>query len=165
MTKSDPYNCCPCEAVAHGELGLIEPSESVARVVCNPRHISKKDESIKPGVFPPSHIAKKGLSLMRLNHLSEDELKMHADAIASHDKKDTAVGVIKCDVKAIRNLVEADGTRSVCLFDDPVKDDPVVPDNPAHALLIAAKPMSEKQVAKVREHLLYTLFSGLQRFP
>ena len=102
---------------------------------------------------------------MRLNHLSEDELKMHADAIASHDKRDTAVGVIKCDVKAIRNFVEADGTRNVCLFDDPVKDDPVVPDNPAHALLIAAKPMSEKQVVKVKEYLLYTLFSDLQRFP
>ncbi|MCY4316922.1 MAG: hypothetical protein OXC66_12520 [Roseovarius sp.] len=100
MTDSQPPEYCSCENVAQGELGLIEPDELVARVVCNPRHIYKKDGSIKPGVFPPSHIAKTGLSLMRPEHLNEDELKMQADAIASHSIKDTAIGVIESVIPA-----------------------------------------------------------------
>ena len=160
--KSDPAKYCACELVAHGDLGLIEPDELVARVVCNPRHM-RKDGSIKPGVFPPSHIKDKGLSLMRPKHLSSEALKKHADAIASHDKKDTAVGVIECKAHAIRELTEADGTRSVCLFDDPVKGAPTLPDNPAHALLIAAKEMPDEDITEIRVRLL-SLFGGLRRF-
>ena len=164
MTETDLPEYCSCENVAHGDLGLIEPDELVSRVVCDPRHIYKKDGSIKPGVFPPSHIKEKGLSLMRPRHLSENELKMHADAIASHSEKDTAVGVIEGEAKVIRALEEADGTRSVCLFDDPVKDDPLVPDNPAHALLIAAKEMGDDDIAEIRTRLLTEVFGDLRQF-
>ncbi len=164
MTETDLPEYCSCENVAHGDLGLIEPDELVSRVVCDPRHISKKDGSIKPGVFPPSHIKEKGLSLMRRNHLSDDELKKHADAIASHGPKDTAVGVIEAKAQDIRALKEEDGTRSVCLFDDPVKDDPAIPDNPAHALLIAAKEMGDDDIAEIRTRLLTEVFGGLRRF-
>jgi len=153
---------CSCEAIAHGTLGLIEPSEMVARVVCDPRHL-RKDGSIKPGVFPPLHIAKKGLSLMRPRHLTCDELKIHSNAVAAHDDRDTAVGVIECRASIIRALIETDGTRSVCLFDDPVIDDPVVPDNLAHALLIAAKEVPEEDVTEIRTRLVLA-FSALRRF-
>lgn len=164
MTDTDLLEYCSCENVAHGDLGLIEPEEMVSRVVCDPRHISKKDGSIKPGVFPPSHIKEKGLSLMRRKFLSDGELKMHADAIASHSEKDTAVGVIEGEAKIIRALEEADRTRSVCLFDDPVKDDPIIPDNPAHALLIAAREMGDDDIAEIRTRLLTEVFSDLRRF-
>lgn len=164
MTETDSAEYCSCEDVALGELGLIEPDEIISRVVCDPRHIYKKDGSIKPGVFPPSHIKEKGLSLMRSKHLSEGELKMHADAIASHSEKDTAVGVIEGEAHVIRSLEDEDGTRSVCLFDDPVKDDPAVPDNPAHALLIAAKEMGDDDIAEIRTRLLTEVFGELRRF-
>lgn len=164
MTETDVLDYCSCETVAHGDLGLIEPGELISRVVCDPRHISKKDGSIKPGVFPPSHIKDKGLSLMRRNHLSDDELRMHADAIASHSEKDIAVGVIEGEAQIIRTLEDVDGTRSVCLFDDPVKDDSVVPDNPAHALLIAAKEMGDDDIAEIRTRLLTEVFGDLRRF-
>ena len=154
---------CSCEAVAHGELGIILPDELVARVVCGPRHIAKKDQSIKPGIFPPSHIATMGLSLMRTNYLSEEDLRKHADAIAAHDEKDSAVGVIECKVSLIRTLVEQDGLRSVCIFDDPVIGDPMVQDNPAHALLIAARELPLEDIAEIRDRLL-RVFSGLRRF-
>ncbi len=100
---------------------------------------------------------------MRLGHLTAEQLKMHADAIACHGPLDTAVGVIECDVSVIRALVEADGTRSVCLFDDPITGDPVLPDNPAHALLIAAKEVPDEDVAEIRTRLLRA-FSDLRRF-
>lgn len=149
--------------MAHGDLGLIAHDEPVARIVCDPRHIRKSDGALRPGVFPPSHIAKSGLSLLRPRHLTDDEVKMHADAIASHDPKDKAVGVIDCEAGPIRALVEADNIRSVCLFDDPVKNDPKLPDNPAHASLIAAREMPEDDINEVRDRLL-DLFSDLKRF-
>jgi hypothetical protein len=148
--------------VAHGVLGPVEPDEIVARVVCDPRHLTKNG-SIKPGVFPPSHIAKKGLSLMRPGHLTAEGLKMHSDAVAAHDVRDTAVGVIECKASIIRALVDADGTRSVCLFDDPVIDEPALPDNLAHALLIVAKEVPDEDVAEIRTRLLLA-FGDLRRF-
>ena len=164
MTESDLSKYCSCETVALGELGVIEPEELVSRVVCDPRHVYKKDGSIKPGVFPPSHIKEKGLSLMRSKHLSDDELRMHSDAIASHSEKDVAVGVIEGKVQSIREMEEVDRTRSVCLFDDPVKDDSFVPENPAHALLIAAKEMGDDDIAEIRTLLLTKVFGELRRF-
>lgn len=142
---------------------MIVNDESVSRVVCDPRHIFKKGGGLKPGVFPPSHIRTKGLSLMRPKHLTPEELKAHADAIASNDPKDKAVGVIDCEAGKIRALVDQDGMRIVCLFDDPVKDDPTLPDNPAHALLIAAKEIPEEDINEIRDSLL-GLFSDLKRF-
>ena len=164
MTKTSPPDYCSCEDVALSEFGLIQPEELVVRVVCDPRHIKKSDGTIKPGVIPPSHVAKKGLSLMRLGHLSEDDLRRQADAVASHDPKDTAVGVIECEASRIRALTGKDGTRSVCLFDDPVKDDPVLPDNPAHALLIATKDMLEEDIAEIRTRLVTESFGDLRHF-
>ena len=164
MTETNPPEYCSCEAVALGELGLIQPDELVARVVCDPRHIKKSDGTIKPGVIPPSHVAKKGLSLMRPKHLTADELKMHANAVASHDPKDTAVGVIDCEARKIRALVGEDGARSVCLFDDPVKDDPVLPDNPAHVLLITSREMPAEDIAEIRTRLVTELFGDLRSF-
>lgn len=154
---------CSCEAVSHGDLGVIKDSEFVVRVVCQPRHINKKDGSIKPGVFPPTHIAKRGLSLMRRKHLNADELRCHADAVAAHDPRQNAVGVIACQARDIRSLKEDDGTRSVCLFDNPIVGDPTCCDNPAHALLIAARQMEDEDIERIRFHLLQA-FNELSPF-
>ena len=154
---------CSCEAVSQGDLGVIEDSEFVVRVVCQPRHISKIDGSIKPGVFPPTHIEKRGLSLMRSNYLTTDELRGHANAVAAYDTKQNAVGVIDCQACDIRSLKEDDGTRSVCLFDNPVVDDPTCCDNPAHALLIVARQMEDRDIIRIRFSLLQA-FSKLRRF-
>jgi len=154
---------CSCEKVAHGELGVIEPDESVARVVCNPCHIAA-DGSIKTGVFPPKHIATTGLSLMRLKHLSEQELRKHADDIAAHKPEDVAAGVIGGRVASIRSLVDRDGVRSVCVFDDPVFGEENLRDNPAHALLIAATKSAVDDVAEIRTKLLKQIFGPLRRF-
>jgi hypothetical protein len=149
--------------VAHGDVGLIHDEELVVRVVCDPRHIAKKDGSIKPSIFPPSHIAKKGLSMMRPKHLTAIELKLHADAVASHHPKDTAVGVIEGEASKIRALVDEGGERLVCLFEDPVIDEPGELDNPAHALLVVARELSEDDIAEIRTKLTL-LFGPLRRF-
>lgn len=101
---------------------------------------------------------------MRSMHLSAGDLMMHADAIASHGKEDTAVGVIEGKAQVIRELKAADGERSVCLFDDPVDGSPLVPENPAHALLVAAREMNDDDIAEIRTRLLTEIFGNLRRF-
>ncbi|MCY4292390.1 MAG: hypothetical protein OXC72_11630 [Roseovarius sp.] len=49
------------------------------------------------------------------------------------------------------------------MFDDPIKDNPKALDNPAHALLVAAKEMPLEDIAKIRTYLT-KLFSDLRRF-
>lgn len=155
---------CSCELVSHGKLGRIEPVEMVSRVVCDPRHIRKSDGTLKPGIFPPSHIQRSGLSLLRTAHLSPEDLRRHADAVAGHDPKDRAVGTIDCPASKIRAIVDDEGFRWICLYDDPVKNDPKLPDNPAHATLIASREVGEDDVVEIRTRLTLA-FGALIRFP
>lgn len=154
---------CSCESITHGTIGPIDDKEQIARVVCSPRHIMKSDGSIKPGVFPPKHIAEKGLSLIRSSYLNAEELKMHAEIIASHNPKDNAVGTIEATAESIRSLVNEEGNRCVCLFADPIENIEDIPDNPAHALVIATPNLTAEDVAEVRTRLLL-LFSPLRQF-
>ena len=100
---------------------------------------------------------------MRKDHLNDKELKLHADAIASHDPKDEAVGFIACQAEQIRMMFLDDCTRAVCLLDDPIADDPELPDNPAHALLLATRKLPDEDVAEIRTKLRQA-FGDLQRF-
>ena len=52
----------------------------------------------------------------------------------------------------------------MCLYDDPVKDEPGLPDNPAHATLIASREVGEDDVAEIRTRLTLA-FGALIRVP
>lgn len=90
---------------------------------------------------------------------------MHADAIARADPKKGSKpeGVIKCPARELRAIKDRDG-RFLCLFDDPViKSGRNIPDNPAHATLIAAREMTSNDYSMLKT-LLTVVFGGLQRF-
>lgn len=100
---------------------------------------------------------------MRLDHLKDEDVVRHAHAIASHNPKDHAVGHIGCQADQIRHLLLDDGTRAVCLLDAPIVGDPELPDNQAHALLVATRELPDDDVAEIRTRLLIA-FGELQRF-
>ena len=60
-------------------------------------------------------------------------------------------------------MLEQDGTRTVFVFDYPVINDHEIPENPAHALLIALKELPLEDMAEIRDGLL-KVFSTLRRF-
>lgn len=122
---------CPCEGHGHGDLGPVAGEESLARVVVSPQHISKKDGSIKPGLFAPSHINESGLSLMRRDHMNFEKFTEQVAAVTK--KAGVAIGIRTAKASDLRAEVNAAGERDLCVHDDPIMGDEHLPDNPAHA--------------------------------
>jgi hypothetical protein len=115
-----PHLRCSCEAVALSDLGLIRSDEVVARILFNPQHI-KADGTVRSGLFSPTDIRKRGVFLVRPAHLTPEALTNLAKAIvANYHKPRTAEGVIQCKAERLRAIVDAEGERLLCLFDDPV---------------------------------------------
>jgi hypothetical protein len=146
---------CTCEECARSELGTISDEETVGRLIFNPEHLSKKDQSVKPGAFPLTHIQHKGLSLVRAEKISDQDLKRFATAVASQKQGRTWHGLAMFPSKAVRERTSANGDRIVCLFDDPTEADGEIPENKAHALAIAAQEgMSEDDAREVRAAIM-----------
>jgi hypothetical protein len=125
---------CTCENVALSAHGLIAHSETIVRVVLSPRHLDKNG-NLKPGLFPPSHIVQKGLSLTRSDKVSPDELRRIAFEVASTLEDQTPYGLSYSRADKLRVL--NDNRRELCLFDDPVTVAHGGFENSAHALLIS----------------------------
>ena len=159
----EPQLCCSCEAVPLSELGVIGPEEVIARILFNPQHI-KADGTVRSGLFSPTDIREKGVSLIRPEHLTSNELKMQADAVAAnYHKPRTAEGVIECKAASLRRIFDGEGARLLCLFDDPVVGSNGLPDNPAHATAIAAKQITDADIPQIKT-LLTLAFGPLRRF-
>ncbi len=161
--EAQPHLYCSCESVAQSELGLICPEEVVARILFNPQHI-KADGSVKSGLWSPTDIRKKGVSLVRPEHLQPEALKAQADALAAnYHKHRTAEGMIECKAERVRAIFDDQGERLLCLFDDPVKPTATLPANPAHAMAIAAREVSDADISQIKT-MLTLAFGPLRRF-
>jgi hypothetical protein len=103
-----------------------------------------------------------GLSLLRTDKMDEAELARQANAVAGAKPGETVHGVALCSAEAIRGIYDSSDRRSLCVKDDPVKDDPKLPNNPAHAVLIqAARGREEDPTEAMRlRGILIDLFSG-----
>lgn len=150
---------CTCEQVARSELGPIENGERLARVVTSPNHF-RKDGSLKPGTFPLTHILKSGLSLVRVDALQREEMKNISEAITGQKPGEELKGIIVCGTGSLRSISEeGSDQRALCVLDDPITDDNVLPDNPAHAIAISAVVQDETEVLRI-QGLLLECFEG-----
>jgi hypothetical protein len=155
---------CSCEKVAHGELGPVQNEERLARIVTDSGRHQGKDGKFKPGLFPIVDIREKGVSLMRADHMNAATMEMHAAAIAGALPNRAASGIAICIAKVIREVVDPDnGKRSLCVVDDPVKDEPPFPDNPAHAIAIRSGDQDQPELLRL-QGILVALFGGLLNY-
>lgn len=152
---------CACESQSRGEIGPVGNDERVGRVVTHPFHFTKKGE-LKPGVFPPSHIAGNGggLSLLRVDKLNTAELNTIASAIAGTKEDAQLRGLLLGQVARLREIVDDEGIRSLCVIDDPIAGDDKMPDNPAHAVAVRSGEQDASEVERIRIELL-DLFSDV----
>ena len=58
-----------------------------------------------------------------------------------------------CSAGELRAIVN-EGRRSLCVKDDPIADDPHLPDNPAHAVAIRSHNQDEPEVLRIRGELM-----------
>jgi len=133
--------------------------ERLARVATHPNHF-RKDGSIKPGMFPPKHIKETGLSLIRVDHIDEAELRRQAEAVAGCKPGETVRGVRLCSVRDLREIAEPSASRSVCVKDDPIANAMALPDNPAHAVVIRADGQDDPEILRI-QGILTDVFGAL----
>lgn len=147
---------CSCETIAHGDLGLISDEERLLRVLTD-RHFNAKGK-LKPNAFPLTDIKERGLSLVRLDHISSEKLAAVVQNIVDLSKAVEPRGALVSAGWIIRDEKFADGGRSLCLKDDPVEPDGAVIENLAHAITMATKKLDDVGLQALRDRLL-TIFS------
>ena len=146
---------CSCEAIARGRCGLISNDEAIARLIFSPVHVRKSDQSIKPGAFPLSHIREKGLSLVRTSKIAVAELDAFAKALAANMQDGKWHGLFEFSADIPRSIIDHEGNRSICLFEDPTDSNGAIPENAAHTLLISfSHPMAEEDAKEIRAALV-----------
>lgn len=137
---------CTCEEVARSKYGPVVDQERLARVGVNPRHF-RKNGDLKPGIFPPSHLETKGLSVTRVDVIDVDELRKQAEA-QLREEGETVKGVVLLLTAALRQECDQDGSRCLCVFDDPVDG------NEAHACILRSANQDETEIRRIRGKLL-----------
>ena len=150
---------CSCEDVSHGNLGVVGDTERLARLLTD-KHFNKSN-TLKPSAFPISHIREAGLSLVRVDKVDSHELEAIAEDIRRLSGAVVNKGALLGSAAAIKKLYYQD-TRAMCVKDDPVLNDAKARDNPAHAISVATRRISEEDAKEIREQLL-DIFSPVER--
>ena len=131
----DNASVCHCETVSHGDLGPVVAGERLGRLVFS----EKKNRWIKEGRVTPMFFSRRdicglGVSMLRLDRMTADELKTLMPKIVATNPKSQLWGMVVAGVDQLRQIADALTCQSLCVADDPIKDDPQgAPDNPWHA--------------------------------
>jgi len=144
---------CSCEAEARGPFGPVADEEPLYRAAFSPKHLDKKGR-LKPSVFPPSHIANKGLSLVRTQKVENSTLAEFCHALSAMQEGRQWCGGFEFSCAILRSIRDEDG-RLICVFDDPTKAEDGVPANDAHAIAISYDgSMSDEDAMEVRAAII-----------
>ena len=139
-------------------MGRVASDERLARIVRSPRFYNPKTKAIKAGIFSLSEIRKSGISLIRIDKISRDELLDAALAVTMHAPEGgTLAGVGLLEASRIRAIICPKSERYLCVKDDPVVNQPPLPDNPAHALAEAARVLSEVEAIEIQTELKFIM--------
>lgn len=144
---------CSCEAEARGPHGPVADGEPLYRAAFSPNHLDKKGR-LKPSVFPPSHIANKGLSLVRTQKVENSALAEFCHALSAMQDGRQWCGGFQFSCSILRKIRDEDG-RLICVFDDPTKAENGVPANDAHAIAVSYDgAMSDEDAMEVRATII-----------
>ena len=151
---------CPKDYVSHSTFGFVLDTEMVARIVSS-SHIGKN--GVKASVIPNAHLRESGLSLFRMGYLAKAQFDSLAFAISASipPGTSTTVGVILASASELRGFLDESGRPSICLFDEPTIGAGDFPENPAHAVAIAAEEYADDEIIKIKTELLAGVFGQL----
>lgn len=150
---------CTCEEYEYSEFGRVEGTERLFRVVTD-RHF-KKNGGLKPSAFPLTDVKERGLSLVRGDLIDRAEFTAITADIVKLSNADEARGAMVGAGASIREKLDTEGNRILCLKDDPVRGEDGVRDNEAHAITMATKPLDMPDVQELRDWMLQN-FSNAQ---
>lgn len=148
---------CFEEGESHGDLGPVADSEPLARVV-QKKHI-KEGNKVSPGAFRGKELVD-GVSMLRTSRMTREDLEKQTEVVIKSSGGELG-GVMVCEAAVkLRALPDLNDKRLFCVIDDPIKNDPKLPDSPAHAIARLADPKNggdETEVKRIKALLLGVL--------
>ena len=145
---------CPEEAEAQAPCGpgRVSDGEELGRLLFRECYLTP-DGFLAPAALPTADLIepqRKGLSVARLAHLSDNELRRQIAVRERRNPKNRFIGMGIAMTSGVRSLRTADGRREVCVVDDPLKG------YCSHALLRLANAgtYSPGSVRRIRERLI-----------
>lgn len=133
---------------------MVQDNETIVRVLTNKHY---KSERVQTSAFRLQDIIADGVSLVRLGMTDVAEFTAVAEDIRAAGNADDVRGAFVQKAKAVRDLRWPDGSRKLCLFDDPVANDEGRRDNPAHCMAVSPRPLERVDAQEIRDDLM-TLF-------
>lgn len=96
---------------------------------------------------------------MRVDRMTPGFVEEISNAIAGQLDGQSAKGLLLCEAGKIRSLRDSDLVQQLCVLEDPVINDPHLPDNLGHALAISSKERTSDEILEIQSDL-YDLFGG-----
>ncbi len=156
---------CEEEKHSRGNLGPVENDERLARIVKTPQHIVQKDTgsvkkgTFKLGLFSQTDITTKGVSVTRVNKVEPDWFSKYAKEVAT-EKGNLFHGTCEAQTVDIRSILDSSGERAFCVMEDPADAIASIPENSAHAIIIASKEIESDKAEVIKLQLaLHEVFS------
>jgi hypothetical protein len=148
---------CPGEQVQQSEHspGLIADDEDLAKIIYHRDQVDLETGELKPGAFRMDDLETRGLSLVRLRHMTVDELQHRGDEFAARHAENHLEGVGVATARQVRSLRDGKGRQALCVLDDGEED------FPAHARVIRSSDQDRPTLKKLRGALI-DLFSPVR---
>lgn len=153
---------CGCEQHSVSALspGVVDDTESVARLIYSPHHIDPETGQVKEAAF--SDVQDKGLSVQRQAHADPDSIRAIGERKLADDhaqgKTDRQfLGIVAAQVADIRKDRHEDDSRALCVYDT------ALPGLPAHADVCQTS--AGRAAMKRARRRLRKLFSSTPQMP
>lgn len=160
--SSNPLDACRCpkDYVPHSLLGFVMDTEQVARIVSS-SHIGAK--GVKASVISNSQLKDSGVSLFRMGFLAKAQFDTLASAVSASipPGTNTTAGVILASAANLRQFLDKFDKPGLCLYDDPTDSTDTVPENPAHAIAVAAEQYADDEIIRIKTELMRSVFGQL----
>lgn len=142
---------CQCDRTPQSRFGIVEDDEVIVRILTDSHFRGTK---LQTSAFKLSDIITDGISMSRLKMMDVGEFQAVAEDIRRLGNANEVRGALALKAELLRALRNDDGSRTLCLFDDPVAGMSNERDNPAHCMAVSPSPIDRNDAQEVRFHLM-----------
>lgn len=141
---------CPAERTQQSthSPGIVEDTENLGRIIIAPEHVDTATGELKPGAFRIDDLKTRGLSLVRLEHASEQQIQDRADQLAARREESSFEGLAVGSTKQVRSFRDNEDRQFLCVIDDGEEN------FPAHAMARRSADQSDGALRRLRGDLI-----------
>jgi hypothetical protein len=130
---------------------VVDDAEVLVRILTSNHYDGAK---VSTSAFRISDIIADGVSLTRLSMTDVVEFQAVAEDIRRLADATEVRGAFAARASLLRGLRHEDGSRKLCVFDDPVANEPNERDNPAHCMAVAPTQIERVDAQEIRFELM-----------